>query len=70
MWEIYAYQNADSLFGIFNAAALVSQAKETGQTAATVNATNVAKMLSRLPASSMGMARWVMNRRCCRSSSP
>ena len=21
MWEIYAYQNADSLFGIFNAAA-------------------------------------------------
>lgn len=47
--------------GIFNANALVSQAKETGQTAATVNATNVAKMLSRLPASSMGAARWVMN---------
>jgi len=23
MWEIYAYQNADSLFGIFNAAAAI-----------------------------------------------
>ena len=23
MWEIYAYQNADSLFGIFNAAATI-----------------------------------------------
>ena len=25
MWEIYAYQNADSLFGIFNATAAVLQ---------------------------------------------
>jgi conjugal transfer mating pair stabilization protein TraG len=23
MWEIYAYQNADSLFGVFNAAAAI-----------------------------------------------
>ena len=23
MWEIYAYQNSDSLFGIFNAAAAI-----------------------------------------------
>ena len=23
MWEIFAYQNADSLFGIFNAAAAI-----------------------------------------------
>ena len=23
MWEIYAYQNADSLFGVFNAAATI-----------------------------------------------
>lgn len=47
--------------GIFNAAALVTQAKESGQTAATVVALNVAKMLSRLPAASMGSARFVMN---------
>ena len=26
MWEIYAYQNADSLFGIFNAAATIHRA--------------------------------------------
>ena len=23
MWEIYAYQNADSLFGVFNASAAI-----------------------------------------------
>ena len=47
--------------GIFNATALVSQAKEGSQTADTVVAGNVAKMLARLPATSMARARWVMN---------
>ena len=28
MWEIYAYQNADSLFGIFNAAAAINASSD------------------------------------------
>lgn len=47
--------------GVFNADALVSVAKETSQTAATVNSTNVAKMLARLPVYAMARARWVMH---------
>lgn len=47
--------------GVFNSAALVAQAKETSQTADTVVAANVAKMLARQPATGMTRARWVMN---------
>jgi len=47
--------------GILNSAALVVQAKETGQTAATVVTNNVLKMLSRLPASSVGRSIWLIN---------
>lgn len=47
--------------GIYNAGALVSVAKETSQTAATVNSANVAKMFARMPASSLGSAVWLIN---------
>lgn len=47
--------------GILNAAALVSVAKETSQTATTFNAANVAKMFARMPAESMSNAVWIIN---------
>jgi len=47
--------------GILNSAATVAQAAEGGQTADTINSTNVVKMLSRLPASSVKNAVWLIN---------
>jgi HK97 family phage major capsid protein len=47
--------------GITNSGAIISQAKEGSQTADTINKENVAKMLGRLPASSMGRAVWLIN---------
>lgn len=47
--------------GILNAGCLVSQAKETGQKAATVIAENVINMYSRLFASSQANAVWLIN---------
>jgi HK97 family phage major capsid protein len=47
--------------GILNAGCLVSVAKESGQTAATVVAENVIKMYSRLFASSRANAVWLIN---------
>lgn len=52
---------AGNPLGILNASCLVSVAKETSQTAATVNATNVVKMFARMPAESMGGAVWIVN---------
>lgn len=51
--------------GILNSAALVSQAKETGQTAATMAFENIIKMYARLwSGSNSATTRWVMNREC------
>lgn len=47
--------------GILNANATVSQAKESGQTATTINATNVEKMWSRMWAPSRGTMVWLIN---------
>jgi HK97 family phage major capsid protein len=47
--------------GILNSGCLVSVAKETGQRAASVVAENVVKMYSRLLASSLGDAVWLIN---------
>lgn len=47
--------------GFMESGALVTQAAENAQTAATVNATNVSKMYSRLIAGSMRRARWFIN---------
>jgi HK97 family phage major capsid protein len=50
--------------GILNAACTVSQAKESGQTAATINATNLSKMWSRLWAKCRPNAVWLVNQDC------
>lgn len=47
--------------GFANASSLVTQAKETSQTADTVNAANVSKMFSRLLSGSIGRAEWHVN---------
>jgi len=47
--------------GIMNSGAVVSVAKETSQTADTVTADNVAKMIARLPAGSLSRAVWVIH---------
>lgn len=47
--------------GILNSAALVSQAAEGGQTVDTVNAANVTKMYSRMPARLKPRAKWYIN---------
>ena len=50
--------------GVVGHAATVSVAKETGQVAATINATNIEKMYARLMASSMVRAEWFINQNC------
>jgi HK97 family phage major capsid protein len=50
--------------GILNSPAKVTVAKETGQAAATINATNLEKMYARMPASSLGNAKWFINVEC------
>jgi len=52
---------AGQLLGILNGAGLVTQAKETDQTAATVNAQNVIKMWNRMPAQNRSKAKWYIN---------
>lgn len=47
--------------GIQNAASLVSVAKESGQTADTINATNVLKMYARMPADGLANAVWLIH---------
>lgn len=47
--------------GILNSGALVSQAAEGGQTADTVNATNIQKMFARMPPRSLANAVWTIN---------
>lgn len=47
--------------GFLNSPCLVTQAAEGSQTADTINANNVVKMLSRLPVSSRGTAIWLIH---------
>jgi HK97 family phage major capsid protein len=47
--------------GVLNSGALVSQAAEGSQTADTVNAANIQKMFSRMPARSLRNAEWYIN---------
>lgn len=47
--------------GYMNAGCLVSVAKETSQTADTINVQNIVKMFARMPASSMRNAVWLIN---------
>jgi HK97 family phage major capsid protein len=50
--------------GYLNAPCLVSVAKESGQTAATINTTNLSKMWSRMPARSKKNSVWLINVDC------
>ena len=52
---------AGAPLGAFIGAAAVSVAKESGQTAATINVTNVTKMISRLLPGSYSRAVWLVN---------
>jgi HK97 family phage major capsid protein len=53
------------MLGLLNSGCLVSVAKETGQTAATITFENVTKMYSRLwSGSNPATTRWIMNREC------
>lgn len=63
--ELINGTGAGQMLGILNAGCLVSQAKETGQSAATINFDNIVNMYARLWAgSSLSSTRWVMNRSC------
>ena len=50
--------------GILNSGCLVSQSKETGQTAATIVAENILKMWNRMSASMRTGAEWYINQDC------
>lgn len=50
--------------GIYNSGALVTVAKETGQTASTILAENIEKMYSRMWSPSVGKAVWLINQDC------
>ena len=47
--------------GILNGAGLISEAKETDQTAATIVAENIIKMWNRMPAANATKAKWYIN---------
>lgn len=55
---------ANAPMGILNAPCLVSVAKETGQTAATINTTNISKMWARMSSRSKANAVWLVNTEC------
>lgn len=59
--EIYNGLGAHQMEGILNAPALVTVAKESGQTAATVVFANIVKMWSRMHASSWANSVWFIN---------
>ena len=50
--------------GLLNSPSVISVAKETSQTATTINEVNLAKMWSRMPASFRNQAVWLMNQDC------
>jgi len=52
---------AGQLLGILNGAGLVTQAKETDQAAATVEAKNIINMWNRMPAKNRAKAKWYIN---------
>lgn len=59
--KIYRGNGASAPLGFLNAPCLVSVAKETNQTAATINTTNLSKMWARMPARSKANAVWTFN---------
>lgn len=59
--KIYRGNGASAPLGFLNAACLVTVAKETNQTAATINTTNLVKMWARMPSRSKPNAVWLYN---------
>lgn len=55
---------AGAPLGIMNAPCTVSVAKETSQTAATIHANNIVKMIARMPAKAYRRAAWLVNQDC------
>jgi len=62
--EIFRGNGAGEPLGILNAGCLVSVAKETGQSAATIVAENIMKMFSRMYSGSLANAVWYVNQDC------
>jgi HK97 family phage major capsid protein len=62
--KIWRGAGANSIQGFLNAACLVSVAKESGQTAATINTKNLSKMWARMPARSQKNSAWFVNVDC------
>ena len=62
--KVFRGNGANAMQGFLNAACLVSVSKETGQSAATINTTNLSKMWARMPARSKGNAVWFINVDC------
>jgi len=58
---IFRGTGAGQPLGIVNSPCLVTQAKESAQTADTVNATNCVKMFARMPAAYLAGAEWYIN---------
>ena len=60
--EAICYGNgAGQPLGAFNSPAVITVAKDAGQLTGTLSATNLANMISRLPAGSYGNAVWMLN---------
>lgn len=59
--KIWRGNGASAPLGFLNAACLVSVSKETNQSAATINTTNLTKMWARMPSRSKGNAVWMYN---------
>lgn len=59
--KIYRGNGASAPLGFLNAPCLVTVAKETNQTAGTINTTNISKMWARMPSRSKKSAVWLIN---------
>jgi len=59
--KIYRGNGTSAPLGFLNAPCLITVAKETNQTAATINTTNLSKMWARMPARSKKNAIWPFN---------
>ena len=59
--KIYSGNGANAPQGFLNAPCLVTVTKETNQTAATINTTNISKMWARMPSRSKPNSVWLIN---------
>jgi len=62
--KIYRGNGASAPLGFLNAPCLVTVAKESGQSAATITTTNLSKMWARMPSRSKSKSVWLVNTEC------